>query len=254
MADRDRNRRLGQPAEIQQAGVWTVSALEWVGADLPTGAAERIVDDVLGRCFLVVVLLASASCGAASENAVRERALETELAAVIRRCGLEGHIAYEVVGKEMRTFGSDPRLHHPNYDICFMSGIEPLDLEFGWAGPRRYQFMGPPEARPDAAMLVEIEARVSRTGCVRGLARWWREYAFGWPNGRLDRRVLRFQFHEHMPRGEQPGRTIYDSDTWMVLSDAPGGVVFGSYDTVTHRLSLDHCGSNHGPLRPRLVP
>jgi hypothetical protein len=208
------------------------------------------------RCSILglALFLLIGSCGQRIEESRRAKATAAGVEALVSRCGLVGRMVYEVRGDELRILGVDPRLQHPQYDSCFLSGLAGLDVKFGFVEPLEQRFMGPPEARPSEAMLNELEARLAKGSCVGEIDGWWREYAFAWEQGKLNRRTLHLALHESWPGGENPGRTIYDSDMGFILSDAPGGTAAGTYDTVTKRLSLRHCGPNHGPLRPQTVP
>jgi hypothetical protein len=208
------------------------------------------------RCLTLGLLLSLAvgGCREVTEEPGQTSPVAAQVESLVSRCGLSGHMVYEVRGNELRILGVDPRLHHPRYDSCFLLGLEPLDVFFGFVGPQEQRFMGPPEARPSDEMLNEIEARLARGSCAKEVSRWWREYGFEWEQGRLNTRILHLALHENWPGAENPGRTIYDSHTGFVLSDAAGGTAFGTYDTVTKQLSLEHCGPNHRSLRPQIVP
>ena len=204
----------------------------------------------LGLALLVIV----AGCREATQASGRLTGTAAQVDALVSRCGLRGHMVYEVRGNELRILGVDPRFQHPQFDSCFLPGLDSSRVFFGFVEPREQRFMGPPEARPSAVMLDEIEARLARGSCVGEISRWWREYAFGWEDGKLNTRTLHLALHESWPGAVNPGRTIYDSQAAFILSDAAGGSAFGTYDTVTRQLSLGHCGPNHGPLQPQMVP
>lgn len=198
------------------------------------------------------LFLVAGACRETTQESGQTTGVAAQVDALVNRCGLSGHMAYEIRGNELRVFGIDPRFHHPR--ACFLDGLATVNVSFGFVGPQEQRFMGPPEARPSDRMLDEIEARLARGSCVGEVSRWWREYGFEWEEGRLNTRTLHLALHESWPGTKNPGRTIYDSYTGFILSDAPGGSAFGTYDTVTKQISLRHCGDNHGPPHPKIVP
>ena len=110
------------------------------------------------------------------------------------------------------------------------------------------------QAKPPAAIIDQIEAKLARDLCVGSMDKWNRRYAFRQAvNKPADRNDIRILFTAASPV-DPAGRFISENTDYWPTSDDRTKTMFGKYDIRRKRLTIEHCGENWGaPQAERII-